>query len=77
MTNAQKLTADVAALADLIYRADDINPEICQAEFGEDDELINCKHPDEGWWLQEMYQRMVRKRGREIWELIVLVSFQS
>jgi hypothetical protein len=63
MTNAQKLTADVAALADLIYRADDINPEICQAEFGEDDELINCKHPDEdggcmecikGWLEQEV-----------------------
>ncbi len=47
MTNAQRIAADLDALADLIYRADDISPEICQVEFGEDDKLINCKHPED------------------------------
>jgi hypothetical protein len=47
MTNAEKIAADIDGLADLIYRADDINPEICNAEYGEGDDLVNCKYPDE------------------------------
>lgn len=47
MTNAQKLAADLDALADLIYRADDVCPEICRMDFSDKDELINCKHPED------------------------------
>lgn len=44
MTNTEKIASDIDVLADLIYRADDINPNICKADFNDVDELVNCPY---------------------------------
>jgi hypothetical protein len=47
-TYADRLAVDTDRLADLIYRADDINADICQADFDDQfDEVIGCKYPGE------------------------------
>lgn len=47
MTNAEKIASDINILTDLIYRADDISPNICKADFNDADELVNCPYPDD------------------------------
>lgn len=47
MTNAEKIASDMDGLADLIYRADDVSPEICTMDYDESDREINCKYPNE------------------------------
>ena len=65
MTNAQRIAANLDGLADLIYRADDINLEICQAEFGDRDDLIGCKFPDEDKGCQKCIREWLEKEDED------------
>ena len=60
-TNADRLALDTEQLADLIYRADDVSPEICKAEFDNADGIQNCKHLNDNRGCRKCIQEWLNK----------------
>jgi len=65
-TNADRLALDTDGLADLIYRADDVSTEICRAEFGDEDEIIHCRYPDEDGGCKKCIKEWLNKEVNDM-----------